>query len=380
MGERKLAHIEKIEWIRPVEGADKIDLCGVLGWQCVIAKKDNFKVGDIVVYCEVDSVMPEKPEYEFLRERKFRIRTIKLRGELSQGLILPLSILGKNRPAILSIGDDVTDLLEIRKYLTPTEKEEISEAFRQAATEKNRFKKFMMRYHWYRKWRLTHKQRSKFPYWISKTDEERIQNMPRVITNFADEKVYVTEKLDGQSATFTGQLMPFFKMFDGKVLSFLNWIFPPKYNFIVCSRNLVVGKDSLYWQMAKKYDLENVLKKNPNLTIQAEQCGPKIQGNKYGLKENDIYVFNIINHKDNYHFDYGEMESFCQTNRLKVVPYLYCCYLGDFIDVPGAVERSRGQSKLADVPREGIVVRVIKKGKKVLSFKCINPDFLLKFD
>ena len=95
--ERKLAHIEKIEWIKPIDGADQIEICGVLGWQCVIAKKDNFRVGDIVVYVEVDSVMPERLEFEFLRNRKFRIRTIKLRGQISQGLVLPISIHSDNK-------------------------------------------------------------------------------------------------------------------------------------------------------------------------------------------------------------------------------------------------------------------------------------------
>lgn len=93
--ERSLAHIEKIEWIRPIEGADKIALCGVLGWQCVIAKKDDFKVDDKIIYVEIDSVMPELPEFEFLRDRKFRVRTIKLRGQISMGLILPITILEK---------------------------------------------------------------------------------------------------------------------------------------------------------------------------------------------------------------------------------------------------------------------------------------------
>jgi len=89
---RKLASIQKIIGIRPIEGADKIEVCQVLGWECVV-KKGDFKVGDFVVYCETDSVMPDKPEFEFLRERKFRIRTIKLRKTVSQGIIFPLSIL-----------------------------------------------------------------------------------------------------------------------------------------------------------------------------------------------------------------------------------------------------------------------------------------------
>jgi hypothetical protein len=78
MSERKLAHIERIEWIKPIENADSIELVGILGWQVVVAKKDNFKVGDVAVYVEIDSIVPDKPEFEFLRDRKFRVRTIKL--------------------------------------------------------------------------------------------------------------------------------------------------------------------------------------------------------------------------------------------------------------------------------------------------------------
>ena len=112
--ERKLAHIEIIEELREIPGADKIEVAKVLGWECVV-KKGEFKKGDIVVYVEVDSIMPDKPEYEFLRDRKFRIRTIKLKGQVSQGLVLPC-------PSSLGfVGDDVTDILGITKYLSPSD-------------------------------------------------------------------------------------------------------------------------------------------------------------------------------------------------------------------------------------------------------------------
>ena len=112
MSERKLAHIEIIEDIKPIEGADKIEVAKILGWECVIAKKDNFKGGDMVVYIEVDSILPEKPEYEFLRDRKFRVKTIKLRGQISQGLLLPIypALTGKpyfGEPRV-QIGTDVS--------------------------------------------------------------------------------------------------------------------------------------------------------------------------------------------------------------------------------------------------------------------------------
>lgn len=169
--ERSLAHIEIIESIIPIENADNLELATVLGWQCVI-KKDEFNVGDKIIYCEIDSVLPDRPEYEFLRSRNFRIRTIKLRGVLSQGLILPIeSSLGT--PNIYNVGDDVTEDLGITKYLSPAEREDIAKIEQQLKTEKNRLKKFMMRYSWFRRLFLSRNQSKGFPYWVSKTDEPR---------------------------------------------------------------------------------------------------------------------------------------------------------------------------------------------------------------
>lgn len=88
---RKLASIQKIEWVRPIEGYDRIELCGVLGWQ-IICKKGEFMPGDLCCFCEIDSVMPERPEFEFLRPKKFRIKTMKLKQTISQGIVFPLSI------------------------------------------------------------------------------------------------------------------------------------------------------------------------------------------------------------------------------------------------------------------------------------------------
>lgn len=372
--ERSLAHVEKIEWIRPIEGADKIELCGVLGWQCVIAKKESFKVGDIVVYCEVDSVMPEKPEFEFLRDRKFRVKTIKLKGQVSQGLVLPISVIGKNK---FDIGSDVTELLGITKYLSQSEKEDVVKT----EVAKSKLSKFMKRYSWYRKLFLSNKQKSSFPYWVSKTDEERIQNIPRVLSDFADCHIYVTEKIDYQSGTWTGKMVPIFSGWIGK-------LFPiKKYQFVVCSRNITNNdKNSLYWKIAKKYNLEQILMENPTLTIQGEQGDTNVQGNKYGITEPTMWVFNIIDHELGYHYDWYDMSAFCEKYNLNTVRRLSingiaCAKLSDLgSTVEEVVEFSKGKSLLADIPREGIVVRCIRGGKKILSFKAINPDFLLKYD
>lgn len=228
--ERKLATIQVISELHPINGADKIELALMqnLGWECVI-KKGEFKVGDKIIYCEVDSILPERPEYEFLRDRKFRVKTIKLKGQVSQGLILPISLLNLNQKDLDSgnIGMDVTEALGITKYLTPSEREEFAQQERKITDEKNKLKKFLMRYSWFRKLFLSKNKKSEWPYWISKTDEERVQNLnyQEVLRKFGDKEVYVTEKIDYQSATFTGRIVPRFNNWFGiKMFNLINKI------------------------------------------------------------------------------------------------------------------------------------------------------------
>lgn len=374
--ERKLAHIEQIIDLRPIKGADRIEVAIVLGWECVV-KKGEFKIGDKIVYIEVDSIVPDCPEFEFLRERKFRIKTIKLKKQISQGLIVSLETLNKisNDNIILSklnIGDDVTEKMNIVKYLTLSEKQEIEKKL----TKQNKFKKFMMRYSWFRKLVLNKIKKESFPYWVSKTDEERIQNIPQIIEQYANELVYVTEKIDYQSVTFTGKMLPRFDNWIGKIL-------PKKFKFFVCSRNLINNnKESLYWTIAKKYNIEKILKENPTITIQGEQGDTNVQGNKYKISEPTLWVFNIIDHETKYHYNDLEIVNFCSLHGLTTVPILDRCLplseLGK--SVSDLVEFSKGTSVLTDIPREGLVVRCIKNGNKILSFKIINPEFLLKYE
>lgn len=371
--ERSLAHIEKIEWIRPIEGADKIELLGVLGWQCVSAKDNGFKVGDTVIYIEVDSIMPDKPEFEFLRERKFKIKTIKLRGEYSQGLILPLSVLPANTN--VKIGMDVTELLGITQNLSEDETIERDEIAAIMANS-NAFTKYMMRYAWFRKVKQATNKDSKWPSWVTKTDETRVQNMPSIIERLADEDVYITEKIDYQSVTFTSK--PVKQRFGWK---FLNNLFC-KPSFYVCTRNSVTSnKSGLYWQIARKYNLEQICKENPGIIIQGEQGNNRVQGNKYGLKEPRLFVFTIKDSVKNKVYDYDEMKAFCDKNGLETVPLLYQGKLKDIgTTVDDFVNYSMGKSKIANIEREGVVIRCIKNGCKMASFKVINPKFLLKND
>jgi hypothetical protein len=367
---RKLAHIEKVIEIREIPKADRIEMVKVLGWECV-AKKGEFKLGDLVVYIEIDSLVPDKPEYEFLRSKKFKVKTIKLRGQISQGLILPLSNLYGGDKLIQKHwkeGDDVTSDLGIIKYISTSEQKEIDVENLRIANQKNMLKKYMMRYSWFRKLFLSRTSKEGFPRWIQKTDENRIQNMPHVLDQFAGAFVYITEKIDYQSGTW----------FSKKVSS---W-YGSKTIFGVCSRRLqVFDKSSLYWKIAEKYNLEKICKKYPNIIIQGEQGSSKVQGNKYGLKEPRMFVFNIIM-PDGKFLTPKEIDSFCNIYDLESVPNLGVHEVKQIgLTVGEWIKFAEGKSLMnPKIEREGIVIRHIKNGQKLLSFKVINNKFLLKND
>jgi len=210
--------------------ADSLDICTVDGWK-VITKRDEYSTGDLCVYCEIDSFLPIRPEFEFLRKSSykkmgdqegFRLRTIKLRGELSQGLILPLSILPEN--VICVLGTDVTAELEIVKYDPPIPAQ------------------------------LAGKIKGNFPSFLRKTDEERIQNLTSEYELWkqpGDHQFYITEKLDGSSATFY----------------FNNGVFG------VCSRNLELleSEENSFWRVARQLKLEEWLgTKETNIALKSQ--------------------------------------------------------------------------------------------------------------
>ncbi len=217
-----------------------------------------------------------------------------------------------------------------------------------------------------------------------------IQNIPQVIEQFKDKEVYVTEKIDYQSATFTGKMVPRFSGILGKLIPL------KKYQFVVCSRNSTTNdENNLYWKIAKKYNIEQILKDNPTLTIQGEQGDINVQGNKYGITEPTMWVFNIIDYETGYHYNAMEIRNFCNKYNLQTVPFLsfeefnygHCGarrFTGKLSElgstVQELVEFSKGKSVInPNVEREGVVVRCIENGKKILSFKVINPNFLLKY-
>jgi RNA ligase (TIGR02306 family) len=251
--ERKLATIRVINDIRPIEGADMIELATVGGWNIVVAKNVGHKVGDHVVYCEIDSFLPIKEEFEFLRKSSykkmgdqegFRLKTIKLRGQVSQGLILPMSVFGDFSWTAYE-GLDVTNRLGIVKYEPPIPAE------------------------------LSGKVKGGFPSFLHKTDEERVQNLVKEYGEYkltSAHQFYMTEKLDGSSATFY--------MNEGE--------------FGVCSRNLELleTEGNTFWKVARELDLENKLKDKGNICLQGELIGEGIQGNPYKIKGQTVHFFN----------------------------------------------------------------------------------------
>ena len=377
--ERKLASLQKIVNIRPIPDADRIEVATILGWEVVINKADNFKVGDLVIYLEVDSIVPPKVEFEFLRERKFRIRTIKLRKQISQGLVLPLNILPSATLYQAHIrteygvnwqeGDDVTEIMGVKKY-DPQGDAERAEIERKIQHSNSKIQRFLFKNAWYRRlFAFFNPKKDKgFPKFIKKTDEDRIQLFPNICELEKDTVFSYSEKLDGQSLTV-------FLVKNKKLFG----LFGDPYVFGVCSRNLRLGRsdNSNWWKVANKYNLETVLKNmigdRQFVTIQGEIVGPGIQKNKYGLPELQLYVFDIIFPEGRVHNNIVEM--FCYGYALHPVPPLGNIKL--FPTIPECVDFAKGKSTIANIPREGIVVR---NHEKNLSFKIINPEFLLKYE
>lgn len=379
---RKLAHIETVTNIRPIEGCDNIVQCNVLGWN-VIVKKDEFKEGDKCVYIEIDSIVPsDNPDFAFLEKKHYKIKTMKMKGTISQGIVFPMDILHSDKE--FNIGDDVTDILKITQIedevpaTQSVSKEQRQKQFKAKHKKffKNPIVKYFMQYSWFRKvvFSFMPKKKTKkygFPSYIVKTDEIRLQNMPWVLETCKDTPMIVTEKLDGISSTFG-----------------LQRIKKNKFDFAVCSRNVrqetpdkvcyYADMPNVYWEMAMKYDIENILKdiqKQYNadtVVIQGETIGEGIQKNKYNIKGHDLYVFNLIINGER--IDSLKAREIVGEYGMKFVPILENDYI--LLDnVDDMIKYADGKSMLCDTLREGVVIRNYDRN---VSFKCISNKFLLK--
>ena len=335
--ERKLASIRIISDIQPIEGADMIELSIVDGWKVVVAKNVGHKVGDMVIYCEIDSFLPIKDEFEFLRKTSykkmsdgtegFRLKTIKMRGQVSQGLILPMSVVEYTNVGF-EVGMDVTNLLGISKYEPPIPAE------------------------------LSGKVKGLFPSFLRKTDEERVQNLTKEYEQYKSlgRNFYVTEKLDGSSATFYHK--------DGV--------------FGVCSRNLelIETEGNTFWKVARELDLENKMRDfGVNISLQGELIGEGIQGNPYKIKGQTVKFFNLFDIDLQVYHSLAHLGRALGIMGLKMVPIV-----DEFFVLPNTIEELLKYAEDKSVlntkfDREGVVIR---SNDRTISFKVISNKFLLK--
>lgn len=337
---RKLASIQEIMSFDSIPGADRIELARVMGWSAVV-KKGEFSVGDKVVYFEVDSYLPmhecyaflEKSSYRknsFMETEGYRIKTQRLRGCLSQGLIMPLSI--DSRLEGLEVGTDVTELLGVRKWEMP----EIQGGGGVAIGDK--------------------------PHGIPTTDELRVQSYDRLRSELLGLPYYISTKMDGTSMT----------------------VFNKDGDAGVCGRreNYKDTVDNSYWKCAKSYGLpEKLVAHNLNIAIQGEFCGAGIQKNRLKLSTPKFYVFDIVDLNTNQYMGLNDIKKYVELLGLDMVPIEE---VGDNFNysLEELLEKARGKYP-SGLDKEGIVVRPVdvvynRHYQRRLSFKVLNNDFLLK--
>lgn len=347
---RKLATVQQIAELLPIEGADAIEVARINGWN-VVVKKGDFKVDEMVVFCEVDSFLPIQPEYEFLRKSSykkmsdgtegFRLKTIRLRGQLSQGLLINYQVLISKLPPdenghvdLPDVGEDVTEIMGIIKYEPPVPA------------------------------CLAGQMKGNFPGFLNKTDEERVQNIKDSMYErykSKGKKYYITEKLDGSSCS----------------------IYLRGNEFGVCSRNvnLFETENNTFWKVARQYNIEEILRNHSEYTgfqtfaLQGELIGEGVQGNPYNIKGHEFHIFNLFYSDLDYYANIDELIDFAKKYNLKLVPILY-----KDINLPEngmeCLKLAEGKSALnPNTEREGIVIRHFDRS---VSFKAISNKFLLK--
>lgn len=350
---RKLAYIEVIDKLSPIENADSIELAEVSGWKCVVTK-GQFKEGDVGVFFEIDAILPDGPHWaEFMRPRGFRVKTVKLRGQVSQGLMIPVASFADRDLEIYSCvedkesvrGTDLTKTLGVSKYEIPVNN-----------SGGNNLK--------------CGRSKGNFPGFLHKTDEIRVQNLAKALEKHKGKMFYWSEKYDGSS--FTAYLN---RASEGG-------------RFGVCSRNLELDVESGggdFCALAASLDIEGKLRSlGRNLAIQGEMIGPGIQGNKYKLAEKQLHIFNVFDIDNDQYLDIDDAKNLVESLGLTFVYTSEPFELNHTVDE--LVEMAKGRSALNEnTHREGIVLRPvveeycgILKGR--LSFKSINPNFLLKYD
>lgn len=332
--DRKLASIQVVSNIEPIydkEGnlAQKIERATVLGWSAVVPK-GKMKPGDKCIYIEIDAQLPYTPEFQFLgTEDKFpwRLKTVKFLGTLSQGLVLPISDVPNCTGS--SIGSDITELLGITKY---------EPIFSDGSDSLG-----------------------PFPGYVPHTNEVRIQSVPEVLVEMRGHLVYVTTKLNGTSSTYLWGR-------DGEFLS--------------CSHHNAKKPDSIWGKISEKYSLPEKLR-GTTYAIQGEVCGPGIMKNRLGLKDHQLFIFDVYDYSTGTYLTFNEMVEVVSSIELVTVPIeqvnLPLMYTLDELLVMAS-----GIYSGTDNRKEGIVVRSMSNATCLaldnsrLSFKVINNEYLLR--
>ena len=342
MTERKMATIRRIDTIGPIEGADAIEVATVGGWK-VVVKKGDFNVGDLAIYVEIDAWVPStiapfltKPDQYpkvFEGVQGERLRTVRLRGQLSQGLLMPMSVMTNNGviAQVLKEDEDVSQALGIVKYEAPIPA------------------------------CLAGEVKGMFPGFIPKTDQERIQNLSVELAEWVrlGYTFEVTEKLDGTSMTAF--------MVDGV--------------FSICSRNLELkpNPDNSMFKAALKQNLEAKLAQSGrNLALQGELIGNGIQGNKYKLKDQGFYVFDIYDIDAKRYLTPVERKAFVAEWNIAHVPVFQSAVSLDGLTIDMLLKNAEGKSVMGDIEgpeQEGLVY---KANEAEVSFKVISNRFLLR--
>lgn len=396
-GVRELAYVVKINNILPIEGADRVELACVGGWR-IMVKKNQFKVGDYAIYFEIDSKVPEEEPFMFLAPKHFKVKTQKyFKGTiLSQGLLMSFDDFKDekgNAPSwVMSLEARVAAKKEIEhEGLTEVigvtyaveednkRKAKSDDKYKKMAQRRpNIFKKpwarWMMKREWGRKvmfffFGKKKDKKSGWPNWVSKTDEERVQNMPWILEDKSE--WIATEKVDGTSTTAT------YKKTGRR-----------KHEYYICSRNVVFDKPdkncyydtNVYTEMSEKYHFEEVLAdivEKYNLewaTLQGETYGAGIQKREYGLKGHDFCGFNLI------FSDRGRLNSIEAKKIMEKYNIPWVPIVDEHFILPDTIEElleiATDKSTIDGGMREGLVFRSADGTK---SFKAVSNEFLMKY-
>lgn len=380
---RKLASIQEITKMEEIKDTTNLVIAHVLGWQ-VVVRKAEYQVNQKIVYFEIDSILPKAPWAEFIKDKKRRIKTVEIRGQLSQGIILPLSIFDEYAPQKnWEVGTDVSEILKVSKYddypqepteqsknqpkVAPANPEKAKKASTKGVSSKNKFQMDLEENIEEKKEAKQEKEKSQekigFPcQFIEKSDEPRIQSAPNFLERFKGKPYYATLKYDGSSATY---------------------FIDPKNSkdFYVCSRNerKQMAKEDWYCQMAIKYKIEEKLRSEKGrYAIQSEIYGPKVGKNWLGVEELNMAVFTIKDLIEDRYLDMEEVIKVCEKLDLPMVEIIEKG--GSFrYSMEELKKLSKGLYPKTEFAREGLVFRLQKDWRKDgrHSFKIINDDFLL---